>query len=802
MSGPAQGGFVGDAPASHFPATLLGDYVRNLGRFFDAETGAVRERARDDGSPGFLYSEATGFAIQDLLALGHTTGDISYLERAGKAAAWLAGPARHESGWIRTRYYFERDRDPGLASHSFDGGTVFSFDNAICLRGLLGLCQVRREAWLLECAAGLSRRLARLVGPDGSVEALFHVSGRPVRSGRPPPWSKQSGSFHAKVAEALAEWGRFAGDPGSTDAARRVCEYALGRQQDDGRFLTAADGSTHLHPHCYSAEGLLGAGAVLGEPRFLGAARRATEWALRQYDGATIPQRAGAGGCPRTDAVAQALALGCRLLRGGLLGERWWPTLAALARAVWATKDGQQGYFRYGYYEDGTEARALSYWTNQFAYHSLLEYALAWAWRNTAVLVLAGGRGSRCWPASSGQTPKALAPAFLGDRSLLQESVSRYLEAGCVRPDSLFVVAPAHLLGPARGQLRGRGIPPENILPEDRPAGSLRALHLALPRMGRRAEKGVVVVSTADNLLSPVEAVRDTLLRAALAAWWGEGLVVGVGVPAGTSDPRYGHEVYDPGDEVVRGVYRESRFAEKPQLPLELSENERFAWNSGCVVSTFGHLARLVEACLDPRKERQDLTHDLLEVAAVRKGVAVYPGTVRFADAGAPGEGLRRFFAGTGYERGEGNVVLGPRGAEVVFHQARRNLVISGERRVEVVGLSDHLIIDGSCSNAAVLVPLGEDVPAALEALFGALGQSPELRPYVEGGAAARAAAPFQAAVGSRGPCVTESSCGAALAVRCGHVRLRRDASRLRALGAPYAQLPDAEVDALVRRPP
>lgn len=800
MSKAACKDLVNGVPGLSYFTTLIGDYKKNLHRFFYEEVGAIRESMRDDGRPPFLFSEVTGYAIRDLLLLHSLTGDSSYFDKAIKAADWLLNTACDASGWIRTRYYFERDTDEDRRLDSFAGGNIFSFDNGICLGGLVRLYDVLRDEvvrrpelsekkrWLADKVTSLADNIIARLNDDGSIAAIFDSSGVEVQL-HDPRWSQQRGSFHAKIAEALAELYALTGVESYSEAARKICRFAISRQTEEGRFVTDAKGNTQLHPHCYSAEGLLRAGTILGEEKFTTAARRATEWALGQCRDGKIAQQLGdsvpGGLYCRTDSLAQVLWLGSVMSQAGILGDKHWAALGELAESVWSMKHPVDGYFRYGVYEDGEESKTLSYWTNMFAVHSLIEYAAAWVCQNMSVVVLAGGTGSRCWPISCVDLPKPLCRGLLGDKSLLEETVSRFMKAGCVRPQNMFVLTTPGGVRKAQEQMCSLGVPASNIVMEPEPKGTLGALQHAFESVGDRL-KAITIVSMADVLIEPLPVFRQALLKGALAAWWhDEGVIVSIGLPNRECDPRFGHAIYRNGHEVSRDVYMVERFVEKPPdtSHLRMAEDEVYAWDCGCIVSSRDYFGRILEGLLRQNPVagmatlRGDITRQILEKAEYRKGVALCLPNTRFLDAGVPSRDLRDFFVGTRAERGEGNIFLGPENVEVVFSRSRGNIVISDRMAVEVIGINDHLVIDNSHTNSAVMLPL--DRVDALPVIYRMFKDVDGFNPYIVGGEVTRNAPPHNLAHDCRGQCNTDSTHGLALLIYCTNVRMKRSAERL-----------------------
>ncbi len=794
-------------PVPGFLSTLIADYINNLDRFFDTTTGAVQEPTRDDQTPAFLFSEVTGYAIRNLLLLHSLTGDDSYLHRAEKAARWLTETAMHK-GWIRTRYYLAKDKEEAQQLYSFHWGNILPFDNGICLGGLAALCKATRNPIWLKYTTELADNLVKCVQADGSIEPFINIYGNHPGLPEPLRWSQQKGSFHTKIAESLVEFAKITGNETYRDAACKICEYALSFQQEDGRFITDQNGITQLHPHCYSTEGIFYVGLELGDKKLVAAARRAVEWALSQCVGDNknrIPQEIGPQGplnlSYRTDALAQVLGLGCRLIRGGHLDDSWWETLSALADGVWSMKDPVQKYFRYGTYEYGEQSETLSYWTNMFAFHGLLDYCTAWVSRHTAAVILAGGIGSRCWPVSCEDNPKPLSKGFFGDSSLLELTASRILNSGCVLPENLFVVASSQGLTIARKQMAQLHIPPENMIEERVPSGTVPALNLAVNTITSKG-KELLLVSMADNLIEPALAFGDTVLRASMAAHWqsqeGQATIVSLSIPDRPFDNRFGHDIYRQDHEMLRRVYRDSRFVEKPSTSPVLKQGEAFSWNSGSIVSTLAYFKTCLAELQEPGPNNKDISYCLLENPKVSKSTALYPGNVRFVDLGSPGKDLLAFFAGSEYTGNAGNIVLGSKTKDVVFVNASRNLVIYDGIPIEVVGISDHLIIDNSFTSVAVVLPFSR--VETLPQLYNMFKNSRELAPFIKGGIKDPAHGSHHMAFECHGQCQTHSDYGLALAVYCTDIRIERSQNRLRVVDTRYLKLDNHEIDIVMSK--
>lgn len=762
--------FVEGIPSLQFIKNLVDDYEKNLFLFFDDATGAIREGERDDGSPGFLYSELTGLAIQDLLNLFAITGNRRYLSAAERAVQWLVDKAM-VNGLFRTRFYFENDEDPSLRLYSFSGGNIFTFDNAICLQGIAKLFAVNRREDLRTIGNMVAEKLVSLVRYDGLVPAVCRLDGIELILDD-HRWSQQSGCAHAKIAEALAEWMKISGDHFYEDTCHLICTYVLGCQREDGRFITdPLTGATHLHPHCYAAEGLLHAGEILGEPKYEEAALQATLWALQHSLQGKIPQILN-NNCDsirtyRIDAIAQVLSLAARLTSLGRLRSDLWNTLTELAETLLKSKDSEHGFFKYGQYEDGTVSSTLSYWTNAFAFRALVDYVAAWVARSSTCIILAGGCGNRAWPMAGQNIQKALVKGLLESGSMLETTVSRLLDSRCVQPNKITVITSLFNLDETKQQLSPLGVQSSRILAETYPHGPVAALKCAIPQI-EHDNRQFLILSMADDLIEPNATFRDALLRGAIIAYYYSKTIVTLGIPTNKHCEHFGHSFYSY--SLIPGVHRIKKFIEKPSEE-EYSSIKQLphAWESGCIISNTGNI---IGSLFQKGVKKEDIARTILEPTALERAVSLYSPAISFVDLGALGPYIFDFFQNTNYDQ-SGNRCFSNDPGRIRIEDSERNFILSDRLAVKVVGLREYLIIDSSECNTALVMPLAEcshwyNFIIKFRERIG-------VQSYLEGGLSAASSQPMSLELESQGNCDILSHQGLVLVFRAANVTVKRD---------------------------
>jgi len=197
------------------------------------------------------------------------------------------------------------------------------------------------------------------------------------------------------------------------------------------------------------------------------------------------------------------------------------------------------------------------------------------------VTILAGGIGSRFWPASTPARPKQLLP--LGsENSLIADTVAR--ARGLAPPERLRILAGSHLVEPFRRVLPD--LADDSYLVEPRAVGTAPVLAWAAWEISRLDPDAVLISLHSDHVVEPPEAL-DALLRETAALARRENALFTVA--ARPSRPETGYGYIRPGQELAHDgsarAFRVGAFVEKPDAETaERYVEEGYLWNTGIFV--------------------------------------------------------------------------------------------------------------------------------------------------------------------------------------------------------------------------
>lgn len=319
----------------------------------------------------------------------------------------------------------------------------------------------------------------------------------------------------------------------------------------------------------------------------------------------------------------------------------------------------------------------------------------------TWAVIMAGGSGTRFWPASRRAKPKQFLKVG-GTKTLIQETVARL--GKLIPPERCLVVTGAEHAALVHKQLRK--IPPENVLAEPVGRNTTPCVAWAALEIARRAPNSVHAVLPSDSVIRPAPAFRN-LLSAAIEEAAESSALVTFGVVPTFAATGYGY--IEVGDKVARRgrsvVYAVRNFVEKPdrERAERYVASGQYLWNSGMFVwRTSAILAALrehapnvlapLEACrtnADVIAAYPTIPSVSIDVAVLERArnVRVLPFDIEWNDVGAwPA------LADVAAPDANGNTTVG--GARLVTEDALRNVIhASNGELVALIGVSDLVVV-------------------------------------------------------------------------------------------------------------
>ncbi len=193
-------------------------------------------------------------------------------------------------------------------------------------------------------------------------------------------------------------------------------------------------------------------------------------------------------------------------------------------------------------------------------------------------VVMAGGSGTRFWPASRQARPKQLL-ALTSKRSLLQQTVDRM--APLTPPEQVLVVTGANHADAVSEQLSQ--VPAGQVIAEPMGRNTAAAAGLAAAWVAKQDPQAVCLVLPADHLITDETLFMDTLRRAADTARSHDCLVT-LGLTPRYPATGFGYiEAGETLESEAPPVFAVKAFHEKPDLATAQAylDSGRYMWNSG-----------------------------------------------------------------------------------------------------------------------------------------------------------------------------------------------------------------------------
>jgi len=190
--------------------------------------------------------------------------------------------------------------------------------------------------------------------------------------------------------------------------------------------------------------------------------------------------------------------------------------------------------------------------------------------------IMAGGSGTRFWPASRRLKPKQLLN-LAGDHSMLQATAAR-LDGLCPR-DQILILTNQRLVNATRSQLPS--LPAECIIGEPCKRDTAPCIGVAARMIAGRDPDASMLVMPADHVIQQVERFHDAVHVAEKLLDEDPQRIITFGIKPSYPAQAFGYIQRD--QQIAAGAFRVRQFREKPDRATaqQFLESGEFYWNAG-----------------------------------------------------------------------------------------------------------------------------------------------------------------------------------------------------------------------------
>ncbi len=336
--------------------------------------------------------------------------------------------------------------------------------------------------------------------------------------------------------------------------------------------------------------------------------------------------------------------------------------------------------------------------------------------KNTFVVIMAGGIGSRFWPFSRTKNPKQFHDVLGIGSTMLQSTVSRFQDICPL--ENIYVVTNTDYKKLVKQQLPE--ISENQILCEPIGRNTAPAIAYAAYKIAQINPDANMVVAPADHVILK-ENIFITTIQAALAAAAKEDVLLTLGITPSRPDTGYGYIQFLEEGRMLKKV---KTFTEKPNLELAqmFLDSGDFVWNSGIfiwsvksIIKAFEqYLGEIAEVFNDGKSflhtphETEFLTRAYsqcrnisIDYGIMEKANNVF---VLLSDFGWSDLGTWNSLYSIGHKDETGNVIDG----EVILYDTKNCIIKTPKERLVVINGLDNFIV-AEYDNVLLICPKDQE---------------------------------------------------------------------------------------------
>jgi len=219
----------------------------------------------------FLYPEITGYFISALKFLNYVENDEKYLQYAKYSCDWLIQIYEKYGSIIQ-----------GIKLDSPTSNFSYSFDSAICAKGVLDYYEISKNPYYLDYAKEILSDLRdKSIQTDGSVIPFKDFTTNQLQESD-EVWYKQKACMHIKIAMPFFQINQYVDDD-FLKTGNTICNTLSNFQNSDGSIRLHSNSKIiNFHTLCYALEGLVYGYSVTKNEQYLINSEKAVDWCIKQ----------------------------------------------------------------------------------------------------------------------------------------------------------------------------------------------------------------------------------------------------------------------------------------------------------------------------------------------------------------------------------------------------------------------------------------------------------------------------------------------------------------------------------------
>ena len=221
----------------------------------------------------FLYPEITGYSASTLSFLYEISPDSKLNELAQANTTWLIKIFKKFNAIVQ-----------GISSEPKRQKFAYTFDAAICAKGLLDYYKINNSKELLDTAKSLLTWIVPAIDNDGTVSPYKNLESN-IFGEDSSVWYRKKGNLHIKISIPFIQMYELTKDESFLDIGKKLCEpYSKYVKKSGSLSIHENTDEINLHTLSYALEGLLFSYASTDSEEYLNCCKNCLDWCSDKID--------------------------------------------------------------------------------------------------------------------------------------------------------------------------------------------------------------------------------------------------------------------------------------------------------------------------------------------------------------------------------------------------------------------------------------------------------------------------------------------------------------------------------------